>query len=275
MLIFPSFNPIAFSLGPLDVRWYGLMYLTGFCMAWWLANWRTKRYHLRWSQEEIGDLIFFAALGVIIGGRLGYILFYKTSTLFHHPLSVLKLWEGGMSFHGGLLGVLVSLLYFSHKTHKPFLEILDFTAPLVPLGLAAGRAGNFINGELWGRPTNMPWGMVFPEVDFQPRHPSQLYELGLEGFLLFVILWVYARKKRPIGRVSGLFLIGYAVFRMFIEFFREPDIQRGYLAFGWLTEGQLLSVPMLLLGLYLWWFKRNEHISTTHQTHSDRRNSKS
>ncbi len=268
MLMFPNFNPIAFSLGPLDVHWYGLMYLFGFCMAWFLATWRARHYQLTWSSEQIGDLIFFAALGVVIGGRLGYLIFYKTSTLFHHPLFIFKLWEGGMSFHGGLIGVLLSLYVFSRKIHKPFFEILDFTAPLVPLGLAAGRFGNFINGELWGRKTDLPWGMIFPTVDFHPRHPSQLYELGLEGLLLFVIIWVYARVKRPVGRVSALFLMSYAILRIIAECFREPDAHRGYLAFGWLTEGQLLSLPLLLFGFYLWWSKRDENISTTHQTHS-------
>lgn len=268
MLVFPNFNPVAFSLGPLDVHWYGLMYLLGFCMAWFLATWRVKHYQLAWSSEQIGDLIFFAALGVVIGGRLGYLIFYKTSTLFHHPLFIFKLWEGGMSFHGGLIGVLLSLYVFSRKIHKPFLEILDFTAPLVPLGLAAGRLGNFINGELWGRTTDLPWGMIFPTVDFHPRHPSQLYELGLEGLLLFVIIWSYARVKRPVGRVSALFLMSYAILRIIAECFREPDAHRGYLAFGWLTEGQLLSLPLLLFGFYLWWSKHDEHISTTHQTHS-------
>ncbi len=274
MLIFPNFNPVAFSLGPLDVRWYGLMYLLGFCMAWLLATWRIKRYHLTWSSEDVGDLIFFVALGVVIGGRLGYLVFYKTSALLYHPLFIFKLWEGGMSFHGGLIGVLLSLYFFSRKKHKSFLDVLDFTAPLVPLGLAAGRLGNFINGELWGRTTDLPWGMIFPEIDFQPRHPSQLYELTLEGILLFVIIWIYARKKRPTGHVSALFLISYALLRIFAECFREPDVQHGYLAFGWLTEGQVLSIPMLIFGFYLWWSKRDEYISTTHQTHPHSRHPK-
>jgi phosphatidylglycerol---prolipoprotein diacylglyceryl transferase len=262
MLLFPNFNPIAFSLGPLDVHWYGLMYLLGFCMAWGLAVWRTKHYQLAWSDENIGDLVFFAALGVIIGGRLGYLIFYKTSALLNDPLFIFKLWEGGMSFHGGLIGVLFSLYFFSRRIHKSFLEVLDFTAPLVPLGLAAGRLGNFINGELWGRVTNVPWAVIFPAVDDYPRHPSQLYELILEGPLLFMIIWLYARKKRPTGRVSSLFLMGYAVLRMVAECFREPDAHRGYLAFNCLTEGQLLSLPLLFFGLYLWWSKRDEHIST-------------
>ncbi|KTD45994.1 prolipoprotein diacylglyceryl transferase [Legionella rubrilucens] len=253
MLPFPSIDPVAFSIGPLQVHWYGLMYLFGFVMAWLLAHWRAKRYSLDWSSEQISDLIFYAAIGVILGGRLGYMLFYGTQQLLANPLSLLKLWEGGMSFHGGLLGVMVALALFARKTQKTFLQVGDFIAPLVPLGLAAGRAGNFINGELWGRVTTVPWAMVFPHSDGLPRHPSQLYELGLEGIGLFILLWWYASRPRPTGRVSALFLIGYAISRMFVEFFRVPDVQLGYLALGWLTMGQLLSIPMLILGLWLWW----------------------
>lgn len=253
MLAFPAINPVAFSIGPVQVHWYGLMYLLGFVMAWLLAHWRAKHDQLNWSSEQISDLIFYAAIGVILGGRLGYMLFYGTQQLLANPLSLFKLWEGGMSFHGGLLGVMLALALFAHKTKKSFLEVGDFIAPLVPLGLAAGRAGNFINGELWGRPTDVPWAMVFPHSDGLPRHPSQLYELGLEGIGLFILLWWYASTPRPVGRVSALFLIGYAISRMFVEFFRVPDVQLGYLALGWLTMGQLLSIPMLILGIWLWW----------------------
>ncbi|QRN02496.1 prolipoprotein diacylglyceryl transferase [Legionella sp. MW5194] len=253
MLPFPSIDPVAFSIGPLQVHWYGLMYLLGFVMAWLLAHWRAKRYALDWSSEQISDLIFYAAIGVILGGRLGYMLFYGTQQLLANPLSLFRLWEGGMSFHGGLLGVMVALALFARKTKKTFLQVGDFIAPLVPLGLAAGRAGNFINGELWGRVTTVPWAMVFPHSDGLPRHPSQLYELGLEGIALFILLWWYASRPRPTGRVSALFLIGYAMSRMVVEFFRVPDVQLGYLALGWLTMGQLLSIPMLILGLWLWW----------------------
>lgn len=252
MLAFPSINPVAFSIGPLQVHWYGLMYLLGFVMAWLLAQWRA-RHDPNWDSEQISDLIFYAAVGVILGGRLGYMLFYGTLQLLANPLSLFKLWEGGMSFHGGLLGVIVALALFARKTKKRFLDVGDFIAPLVPLGLAAGRAGNFINGELWGSPTDVPWAMIFPHSDGLPRHPSQLYELGLEGIGLFILLWWYSSKPRPRGRVSALFLIGYAISRMFAEFFRVPDVQLGYLALGWLTMGQLLSIPMLFLGFWLWW----------------------
>ena len=255
MLVFPNFDPVAFSLGPLKVHWYGLMYLLGFIVAWLLARWRVRHYRLNWTDEQIGDLIFFAAVGVILGGRLGYMLFYGTEQWLANPLAFFKLWEGGMSFHGGLLGVAVALALFARKVNKPFLEIADFVAPLVPLGLAFGRMGNFINGELWGRVTDVPWAMVFPNSDGQPRHPSQLYELGLEGIVLFILVWWYASKVRKPGRVSGIFLIGYAISRLVVEGFRQPDPQLGYLAFHWLTMGQLLSLPMVLAGIWLYFRK--------------------
>lgn len=264
MLVFPHINPVALSIGPIHVHWYGLMYLLGFTAAWFLAHWRVKHYHLNWTSEQIGDLIFYAAVGIILGGRTGYMLFYKTQQLMSDPLSLFKIWEGGMSFHGGLLGVLVATILFTRKIKKPFWEIADFIAPLVPLGLAAGRIGNFINGELWGRETDLPWGMVFPHVDDLPRHPSQLYECGLEGIILFICVWWYAAIPRPAGCVSGIFLIGYALSRMIIECFREPDPQLGYIAFNFLTMGQLLSIPMLFIGLFLWWTKRHANLSTTH-----------
>jgi phosphatidylglycerol:prolipoprotein diacylglycerol transferase len=256
MLVFPNIDPVAFSLGPIQVHWYGLMYLLGFFIAWVLARWRAKHYHLDWNTEQISDLIFYAALGVIIGGRLGYMLFYNTQQFVTQPWVLFKLWEGGMSFHGGLLGVAVALWLFARKIGKPFLEVGDFIAPLVPLGLAAGRAGNFINGELWGRITDVPWAMIFPNSDGQPRHPSQLYELALEGILLFVVVWWYAARPRAAGCVSAVFLMGYALCRLIAECFRQPDSQLGFLVLNWLTMGQLLSIPMLIAGLWLWWAKR-------------------
>ncbi|MFA5959030.1 MAG: prolipoprotein diacylglyceryl transferase [Tatlockia sp.] len=254
MLTYPQIDPIAFSLGPLKVHWYGLMYLLSFASAWGLALFRNKRYQLGWSAEQISDLIFYCALGVIIGGRLGYMLFYNAHELFTNPLSLFKLWEGGMSFHGGLLGVAFAVWILARRFHKPFVSIADFLSPLVPLGLAAGRLGNFINGELWGRVTDAPWAMVFPYSDGQPRHPSQLYELGLEGISLFLFIWWYASKPRSPGRISAVFLIGYALCRLIAECFREPDAQLGFIAFNWLTMGQLLSLPMLVIGL--WWYMR-------------------
>lgn len=256
MLTFPAIDPVAFSLGPLKVHWYGLMYLFGFATAWLLAQWRVKHYRLNWTSEQVGDLIFYIALGTIIGGRLGYMLFYNSSLLLANPLNLFKIWEGGMSFHGGLLGVAIALSLFARKIKKPFFEVADFLAPLVPLGLAAGRAGNFINGELWGRVSDVPWAMVFPDGGAQPRHPSQLYELGLEGIVLFIVIWWYATKPRPAGCVSAVFLMGYALCRILAECFRQPDVQLGFLAFDRLTMGQILSIPMLLAGIYLWWTRR-------------------
>lgn len=253
MINYPDINPIAFSFGRVHVHWYGLMYLFAFMCAWALATVRVKKLHLNWQKNDIEDLIFYAAIGVILGGRLGYMLFYSKGAWIHNPLLILRIWEGGMAFHGGVIGVGIALFVFARKTKRTFLAVTDFTAPLVPLGLALGRIGNFVNAELWGRVTTMPWGMVFPNAGYMPRHPSQLYEAILEGIILFIILWYYACKSRPEGRITALFLIGYAICRIIVEFFRQPDVQLGFLAFGWLTMGQLLSIPLLVIGAYLWW----------------------
>ncbi|MDF1645641.1 MAG: prolipoprotein diacylglyceryl transferase [Legionellaceae bacterium] len=264
MLPYPNIDPIALSIGPIHIRWYGLMYLLGFAAAFGLAHWRVKRHALDWTSEQIGDLIFFAALGVIIGGRLGYLLFYPTPAHFQFPWSIFKVWEGGMSFHGGLLGVITALVLFAYRRQKSAWEVLDFAAILTPFGLATGRLGNFINGELWGRVTDVPWAMVFPTGGAGARHPSQLYEMGLEGFGLLILLLWYARKPRPTGRIGAVFVMGYAICRFVVEFFREPDLQLGFIAFGWLTMGQLLSIPMFLIGLLLWWMRRHANLPSTH-----------
>ena len=251
MIQHPNFDPVAISIGPVSIHWYGLMYLIGFFAGALLGVYRARSSQNDWNKEQVWDLLFYVALGVILGGRLGYILFYKFSYYLSHPVEILYLWQGGMSFHGGLLGVLVAMYLFARKTDKTFWNVTDFLAPLVPVGLGTGRFGNFINQELWGSVTSVPWGVVFPLADAMPRHPSQLYEALLEGLVLFIVLWLYSAKPRPAGRVSGLFLMGYAISRFIVEFFREPDAHLGYLAFDWLTMGQLLSVPMILFGFWL------------------------
>lgn len=261
MFVYPEIDPIAFSVGPVKVHWYGLMYLAAFCAAWLLGNYRAKRDDNTWTAEHVSDLIFYGAVGVILGGRIGYMLFYDLPGFLHNPLSLFKIWTGGMSFHGGLIGVGIALYLFARRYQKAFFDITDFAVPLVPLGLGFGRLGNFINGELWGQATQVPWAMVFPYVDNSPRHPSQLYEFLLEGVILFTIMWLYSAKPRPRMAVTGLFFLCYGAFRIFAEFFRQPDPQYGFLAFGWLTMGQILSIPMVLLGailLYLAYQKHNE-----------------
>ena len=249
MLIHPQIDPVAIAIGPLAVRWYGLMYLIGFGSAFLLARGRIKRgMGGKISYAVFDDLFFFSVLGVVLGGRLGYVLFYKPVFFFSHPLDIPAVWQGGMSFHGGFLGVLAAMLYIARKHRIGWLEIMDFIAPLTPLALAAGRVGNFINGELWGRVTDMPWGMVFRGAGHLPRHPSQLYQFALEGVLLFFILWLYSARPRPKGSVSAVFLIGYGVLRFGAEFFREPDDFLGLLAFN-LSMGQWLSLPMILIGI--------------------------
>lgn len=252
MLIYPQIDPVAFTLGPLRIHWYGIMYLVGFFGAWALLTWRARKPNSGWTSAEVSDLVFYCALGVVIGGRLGYMLFYDFHQLITEPWSIFRVWQGGMSFHGGLLGVVFVVWWFGRRYHKSFITIGDFIAPVVPIGLAAGRIGNFINDELWGRVTTMPWGMIFPAGGPLPRHPSQLYEFALEGVLLFLILWIYSNKPRPPMAVGGLFLLLYGFFRFFCEFFRTPDPQLGYLVGHWMTMGQLLSLPMILVGLVLW-----------------------
>jgi len=258
MLTYPQIDPVMLNLGLIQIHWYGMMYLIGFLAGWWLGVQRVKCPNPLLTVEQVGDLLFFIALGVVLGGRLGYVLFYDLSSYLHNPLAILQVWKGGMSFHGGLIGVIIGVFIFARNTGHRFFEIADFIAPLVPPGIAAGRIGNLINGQLWGRPTEMSWGMVFPHVDNLPRHPSQLYECALEGIALFIILWFFSSRPRPMMAVSGLFLVLYAIFRFFLEFFREPDAHLGYLALNWLTMGQLLTVPMLLIGMLLmrWAYRR-------------------
>ena len=249
MFVHPNFDPIAIKLGPVAIHWYGLMYLLGFAGAWWLGTVRARQAHWQWPRERVGDLLFYVALGVILGGRLGYTLFYNFSGFLADPLVLLRIWEGGMSFHGGLIGVIVAyLLYARHQKLDPFV-VGDFAAPLIPVGLLTGRIGNFINGELWGKPTDLPWGMVFAHAPTPaPRHPSMLYEAFLEGVVLLAVLWWFGLKPRPRMAVAGLFLLLYGVFRFGVEFVRLPDAHIGYLAGGWLTMGQVLSAPMILAG---------------------------
>ncbi len=250
-IVHPSFDPVAFSIGPLDVHWYGLMYLLGFAGGGWLGVLRAARPDNDWTKDQVWDILFYIALGVIVGGRLGYVLFYNLGHYIQNPVELLFVWRGGMSFHGGLIGVIVAMAWYARHTQRSFLAVADFVAPLTALGLGAGRVGNFVNQELWGRAADVPWAVVFPAVDAVPRHPSQLYEALLEGVLLFLVLWVYSRRSRPIGSVAGVFLVGYGTFRCFVEFFREPDAHLSFIAWGWLTMGQVLSVPLLLLGVWL------------------------
>lgn len=254
MLTYPHIDPIAIHIGSGGVHWYGLMYLCGFASGYGLALLRARRSHGAWNADMIGDLVFYVALGVILGGRLGYVLFYGLPRFLDDPLWALRIWEGGMSFHGGLLGVLVAMAVFTRQYQKNWFDVMDFIAPLVPPGLFFGRLGNFIGGELWGRVVSnpdYPLAMVFPHVDSLPRHPSQLYEAALEGVVLFIVLWWYSSKPRPRMAVSALFLIGYGLARFSVEFFRQPDADKGFLLFNWMTEGQILSAPMVLAGLLL------------------------
>ena len=260
MLIHPEINPVALQLGPLAIHWYGLTYLAAFGLFFFLATLRLKHQPYAsikgpgaWSRRDIEDILFLGVMGVVIGGRVGYCLFYKPAYYASNPLEIFYVWQGGMSFHGGLIGVLLSQVWFARTRQRPWLQVMDFIAPCVPTGLAAGRAGNFMNGELWGRVADpsLPWGMIFRGGGPLPRHPSQVYQFLLEGLLLFILLWLYARKPRKMGQVSGAFLFGYGVFRFIAEFFREPDAHLGILQLG-MSMGQWLCVPMIVGGVWLW-----------------------
>ncbi|NOR20129.1 MAG: prolipoprotein diacylglyceryl transferase [Xanthomonadales bacterium] len=265
-----NIDPVAVSLGPLDIHWYGVMYLLAFLSFWAIGNRRAVHQGWwAWSKQDVSDILFYGMLGVILGGRIGYMLFYGFDLLIQNPLTIFKVWDGGMSFHGGLLGVMIAMAWFARKTQRSFWQVADFVAPMVPLGLAFGRLGNFIGGELWGRLSDVPWAMIFAKstnirtadvealneawqsgaLDHMARHPSQLYQAGMEGLLLFMILMWFSSKPRPRAAVSGLFMLGYGLFRLIAEFFRQPDEHLGFLAMHWLTMGMLLSLPMIAFGL--------------------------
>ncbi|MCU0834045.1 MAG: prolipoprotein diacylglyceryl transferase [Chromatiaceae bacterium] len=265
MLHYPDIDPVALALGPLRIHWYGLMYLVAFASFWALGRYRAARPGSGWDARMVDDVLFYGVIGTILGGRLGYMLFYGSNQLAADPTSLLRVWEGGMAFHGGLIGVMVALWVFARRHRMRFFAVADFVAPLVPLGLFAGRIGNFINGELWGRVTELPWGMRLPCARFPhecaglppdavwslPLHPSQLYQAALEGLALFVILWIFSSRPRPTMAVSGAFLLGYGVFRFAVELVRRPDAHIGYLASDWVTMGQVLTVPLLIAGAAL------------------------
>ncbi|AGH82180.1 prolipoprotein diacylglyceryl transferase [Psychromonas sp. CNPT3] len=248
--VLPTIDPIAISIGPLDIRWYGLMYLVGFVFAFWMANKQCDRSNGLWTREQASDLLFYGFMGVILGGRVGYVLFYQFPRFIDDPLYLFKIWQGGMSFHGGVLGVMFAIIYYALKNKRAILSVGDFIVPLLPVGLGAGRIGNFINAELWGRVTDFPLAVIFPNAGPLPRHASQLYEFALEGVVLFIILLIFMRKPRPVGAITGVFLVGYATFRIIVEFARQPDAQLGFLSFG-LTMGQILSIPMFIAGVTL------------------------
>lgn len=279
-----NFDPVAVSIGPLNIHWYGVMYLLAFLSFWLIGNRRAMRQTWwGWSKQDVSDILFYGMLGVVLGGRIGYMLFYGFELLVQNPLSLFKVWDGGMSFHGGLLGVIFAMAWFVRRTHKSFWQVADFVAPMVPLGLAFGRLGNFIGGELWGRLTDVPWAMIFARstgfragetaalneawrsgaLDHLARHPSQLYQAGMEGLALFLILMWYSRKPRPRAAISGLFLLGYGIFRLIVEFFRQPDEQLGFVAMQWLTMGMLLSLPMIVAGIIIMLFAHRSDSSQT------------
>jgi len=268
-MIYPEIDPVALTAGPVKVHWYGISYMVAFLLGWWLLRWRSARL-ADWNIKQVDDLLFYAVLGVILGGRIGYILFYSFDTWLAEPLRLFRVWEGGMSFHGGLLGVLLAMFLIAGRQGKKFFQVTDFIAPVVPVGLLTGRIGNFINGELWGGPTSLPWGMQVRCQDFYylcssklqlppgttlspALHPSQLYEAILEGLLLFVILMIFAARKPPLMAVSGAFLLLYGIFRFLVELVRMPDAHIGYLWAQWLTMGQLLSLPMIAIGAVIFY----------------------
>ncbi len=259
MLVHPQFDPVALALGPVQIHWYGLMYLAAFGLFLWLAGRRVQLPHYAkagWTRRDVEDMLFYGVLGVVLGGRLGYAIFYKPEQYLANPLEILMVWRGGMSFHGGLLGVIAAMAWFAHSRKRSFLQVMDVVAPCVPTGLAAGRAGNFINGELWGRAADpsLPWAMVFPQSGSAiPRHPSQIYQFLLEGLLLFVLLWLYGQRERANGQVAAAFVFGYGVLRFLAEYFREPDSFLGLLALN-MSMGQWLCVPMIVAGAGLWWW---------------------
>nr|WP_287412513.1 prolipoprotein diacylglyceryl transferase [Pseudodesulfovibrio sp.] len=259
MLEYPQFDSVMVSIGPLELRWYGMMYIFGIVSGWLLGRYRATKPWNKMTPKLMDDFITWAILGVVLGGRIGYVLFYNASFYFSNPLKIFAVWEGGMSFHGGMLGVLVAIWLFGRANNMTFMELGDFVSPLVPPGLFFGRIGNFINAELWGRYTDLPWAMPFPGAGGLPRHPSQLYEAALEGLVLFAVVWWYSSKPRPKGCVGALFLLGYGCFRFLVEFAREPDRHLGFIALNWLSMGQLLCMPMILFGIgWIWWSYRND-----------------
>lgn len=256
MILYPQIDPIAMKIGKLSIHWYGLLYLLSFLLGWYALKKREKEHNFI-KKEQIGDLVSYAAMGVLFGGRLGYVVFYNPSFFWLHPLSIFTVWEGGMSFHGGFIGVCIAVILFAYRYQLSAFEVGDFLIPVVPIGLGLGRIGNFINGELWGRATSVSWGVIFPQAGPYPRHLSILYEFLLEGPILFSIIWCFSRKKRARFLVSAVFLVCYGSFRFFCEFFRSPDPQLGFIAGGWLTMGQLLCLPMVVVGggflVYFFW----------------------
>ena len=250
MMTYPNINPVALDLGFVSIHWYGVSYVIGILFAWILLRFRSSRSELLLKNDQIADLVFFVMLGIIIGGRLGSIIFYNLDYYLTQPIEIFYIHKGGMSFHGGLIGVIFATWLFSKKINASFFKLTDFIAPVIPIGLGFGRIGNFINGELWGSPSNLPWAMIFPDPSAGniPRHPSQLYEAFFEGIVLFIILWWFTKTPRPVKAVSGLFLFCYGTIRFFVEFVRVPDQHIGYIVFDWLTMGQLLSIPMIIFG---------------------------